>query len=179
MPRRQLFRFLLLAVLTLLPLAAGATTILPTDFPGMVAGSPVIVHGRVVAVHAQTTAGRRSIESLVTIAVLDPIKGPAANQIVFRVPGGEIGRYRRVVVGAPEFVAGEEVVLFLSGQGPSVPAPFGLNQGVYRVTRASGQAMVTPLVSAAAGRIVRGDPARRPLTIEAFARHVRAIVERP
>jgi hypothetical protein len=179
MPRRQLFRFLLLGMLTLLPLAASATTILPTDFPEMVAASPTIVHGRVVDVHAQTTAGRRSIESLVTVAVIDPIKGPAASRIVFRVPGGEIGRYRRVVVGAPEFATGEEVVIFLSGQAPAVPAPFGLNQGVYRVTRAGGQAMVTPLVAAAAGRVVRGDPARRPLTIEAFTRQVRAIVERP
>jgi hypothetical protein len=179
MPRRHLFRFVLFGVLPLLPLAASATTILPTDFTGMVAASPVIVHGRVVGVQAQTTSGRRSIESLVTVAVIDPIKGPAASQIVFRVPGGEIGRYRRIFVGAPEFTAGEEVVLFLSGQGPSVPAPFGLNQGVYRVTRAGGRAMVTPLVPASAGRVVRGDPARRPLTIEAFTRQVRTIAERP
>lgn len=180
MPARQLMRFVFLgAVVLLLPALSWATTILPTDFAGMVAASPVIVHGRVVDVRAQTTAGRRSIESLVTVTVIDALKGGGATQVVFRVPGGQIGRYRRVMVGAPEFTAGDEVVLFLSGRAPALPMPFGLNQGVYRVSRDRGQTMVTPLVTEQAGRIVRGDPARRPLAIDAFARQVRSLVGQP
>jgi hypothetical protein len=42
----------------------------------------------------------------------------------FRVPGGQVGRYRRVLIGAPEFSEGEEVVLFLKGRAPGVPFPF-------------------------------------------------------
>jgi hypothetical protein len=90
-----------------------------------------------------------------------------------------MGRYRRVTVGAPQFAEGDEVVLFLSGRAPALPMPFGLSQGVYRVTRDTRQALVTPLVTEGAARVVRGDPARRPLTIDAFARQVRALVERP
>jgi hypothetical protein len=97
----------------------------------------------------------------------------------FRVPGGQIGRYRRFMVGAPEFASGEEVVLFLKGRPPNVPLPFGLSQGVYRVVHdAGGRSVVTPpIVSEAAGRVVRGDPSRRPVELSVFTRNVRAIAE--
>jgi hypothetical protein len=173
------FRLIFLFLLVVHARGGEATTILPAAFAEMVAGSPLIVHGTVVDVRAQTTAGRRAIESIVTVAVLEPLKGAATGRVVFRVPNGQLGRYRRITVGAPEFTAGDEVVLFLDGRPPIVPMPFGLNQGVYRVNRVNGQAMVTPLLSAGAGRIVRGDPARRPLTIDAFARHVRALTGQP
>lgn len=175
---RQLVLSSILGVLVLLvPLVAHATTILPSDFAEMVAGSPTIVHGTVVDVRSQATAGREAIESIVTVAVITPIAGAAAARIAFRMPNGQIGRYRRVTVGAPEFAAGDEVVLFLSGRPPVVPMPFGLNQGVYRVLRAGAQTMVIPVVPSGAGRVVRGDPARRPMTVDAFARKVREILE--
>ena len=94
----------------------------------------------------------------------------------FKLPGGQVGRYRRVMVGAPQFTPGDEVVLFLKGSAPAVPMPFGLTQGVYRVSRdASGRAMVMPAVAGGAGRIVRGDPARRALDLAAFSSMVRTI----
>src|SRR5262245_12122189 len=97
---------------------ASATTVLPVDFGAMVGRSQSIVHGRVVDVRSQTTAGRRAIESIVTLEVLESIKGSPARVVVFRVPSGQVGRYRRFTVGAPEFAAGDEVVLFLAGQTP-------------------------------------------------------------
>ena len=155
-----------------------ATTIVPVDFGEMVTASQMIVHGTVVDVRSQTTGGRRFVESVVTVAVADALKGPAARHVRFRIPGGQIGRYRRVMVGAPEFAYGDEVVLFLSGKVPALPMPFGLSQGVYRVTRSSGRAIVTPAVPTGAGRLVRGDPARRPVTVDAFTREVRAAMVR-
>lgn len=154
-----------------------ATTVLPAEFTEMVARSSLIVHGTVADVTARTDAGRRSIESLITLEVIAPLKGNAPARVVFRVPGGQLGRYRRVMVGAPEFRPGDEVVLFLDGRAPVVPMPFGLSQGVYRVRRSSGNAVVTPVPVVGGGRVVRGDPARRPLTIEAFTRQVRAAVQ--
>jgi hypothetical protein len=167
-----------LALLLLRSLPAAATTIVPAAFAEMVAASQAIVHGRVVDVRSQMTNGRRSIHSLVRVAIIDAMKGPSAAEIVFRVPTGRIGRYRRVMVGAPEFAEGDEVVLFLTGSAPAVPVPFGLSQGVYRVNRSTGGALVTPLVPAT-GRSVRGDPARRPLSIDAFTRHVRTALQQP
>jgi hypothetical protein len=166
---------LVVALMLLVPVGAQSTTIIPSDFAEMVAGSPVIVHGTVVDVRSQAMAGRGSIESIVTVAVVTPISGPAAARVAFRVPNGQVGRYRRITVGAPEFNEGDEVILFLRGRPPDLPMPFGLNQGVYRVLRSNGSTRVIPVVPSGAGRIVRGDPARRPMTIEAFAQQVQAV----
>ena len=157
--------------------AALATTVAPAAFTEMVSGSQVIVHGSVVDVRARASGGRGTIETVVTVAVVTPLKGDTTAAVVFRVPGGQVGRYRRVMVGAPTFTPGEELVLFLRGHAPAMPMPFGLHQGVYRVTRSGGSVTVTPLVPDSAGRVVRGDPARRPLALDAFARNVRSLVE--
>jgi hypothetical protein len=159
---------------------AAAMVIVPVDFSEMVASSELVVHGRVVGVRSQITGDRRTIETVVTVSVVDALKGEPGTTVYFRVPGGQVGRYRRVMIGAPQFAEGEEVVLFLRGRPPVVPMPFGLSQGVYRVARGSdGRSMVTPLmIPEAPGRIVRGDPARRPLEMSVFARDVRALVGR-
>ena len=136
---------------------AGATTILPAEFADVVNGSQLIVYGRVVDVRSEMTAGRRSIHSFVTVHVEQALKGSPGATVVFRIPQGEVGRYRRIVVGAPEFAVGEEVMVFLTAQAPAVPTVFGLNQGVRRL---------------------RGDTATRRLALESYTRQVRAIVER-
>jgi len=157
-----------------------AMVVLPAEFSAMVTESELVVYGRVVDVRPHVVGNRRAIETVVTLAVLDAIKGQPGALVHFRVPGGQVGRYRRVMVGAPEFATGEEVVLFLKGRPPGVPFPFGLSQGVYRVVQqAGGRRMVTPpVVAEAAGRVVRGDPARRPMDLAAFTRNVRTIAER-
>lgn len=152
-----------------------ATVIVPADFSEMVAESQLVVHGRVVEVRAQMVGSFRTIESVVTIAVQEAIKGEPGNTVSVRVPGGHVGRYRRFMVGAPVFHPGEEVVLFLSGRAPAIPMPFGLNQGVYRVSRgADGRGLVAPPL--AEGRVVRGDAARRPIEVSAFVQRVRAVM---
>jgi len=160
----------------LMAIAVHATVVVPAEFTEMVNGSQMIVHGVVTGVEGRLVGTRRTIESVITVSVLDVLKGEVVGTTAFRVPGGEVGRYRRVMVGAPEFERGDEVVLFLSGRAPSMPMPYGLNQGVYRVTRRAGSATVTPLIIE--GRVVRGDPARRPLPIDVFTAAVRGLLER-
>jgi hypothetical protein len=158
---------------------ASATTVLPADFTTVVTESGVIVHGRVLSVDSRLVGPQRVIESVVTLAVLQSLKGGATGAVSFRVPNGQVGRYRRVLVGAPEFVEGDEVVVFLKGRPPALPSVFGLSQGVYRVTRDAGARVMVmpPRLAAGDGRVVRGDPARVPLPIDAFAREVRAALE--
>jgi hypothetical protein len=180
--RRLLLAFL--AAAPLLPSArpALATTVIATDLKELSRTANVIVHGRVVNVRSQWTDDRRRIESLVAIEVLDSIKGAAGREVVVRVPGGQLGTLRSVMVGAPNFTAGEEVVLFLNGSAPAIPHLIGLGQSVYRVMtdRDTGRRMVTPppigeTVVRSSGRIVRGDPGRRPVVLEEFKRNVRAM----
>jgi hypothetical protein len=147
-----------------------------------VTGAETIVHGRVVEVRSTLGGPRRVIESFVTLAVIESLKGAAGATVTFRVPNGQVGRYRRVVIGAPEFVQGDEVVVFLRGRPPGVPSPFGLSQGVYRIVRdGDARAFVTPPAVSrgiAAERVVRGDPVRRPMPVAAFAREVLGVLER-
>jgi hypothetical protein len=169
--------FVTLLVCVLLAAPAVATTYVPADFREMVSLSQFIVHGRVVDVRSDPTPDRRTIVTYVTVGIVDSFKGSLHDEVTLRVPGGQVGRYRRIVVGAPQFERGDEVVLFLSARGPSIPYIFGLSQGVYRVSRAGGRALVLPPALMAKGaeaeRVVRGDPARRPLPLDDFARDVR------
>ena len=150
---------------------ASATTLVPAEFGQMAREAEVIVHGTVLSVQGQL-GPQRMIESLVTLQVVDTLKGAPSAQTTFRVPGGRLGRFRRVMVGAPQFAAGDEVFLFLKGRAPAIAMPYGLSQGVYRVARNGGAATVTPVAVTSAGGVTRGDPNRRPLDPAAFARQV-------
>ena len=81
---------------------------------------------------------RRTIETIVTLDVERYLKGSLGDIVEFRVPGGELGRFRNVVVGAPAFAVDERVVVFLGARGPSVPYVLGLSQGVFRIALAAG-----------------------------------------
>src|SRR5262245_39254709 len=157
-----------------------ATVVVAADLGELARDARAIPRGRVVAVEGRWTDDRRTIETLVTLEVDGYLKGSLGDTLQFRVPGGELGRYRRIVVGAPEFSVGQHVILFLGRRGPMVPYILGLNQGVYRITpSADGSGwMVTPpaiLPSAAGTRIVRGDVSRQPLALADFESRVRAL----
>ena len=118
-----------------------------------------------------------------TVEVADYLKGNLGDHVTFKVPGGQIGRYRTVFVGAPEFHEGDEVVLFLQHTGPSYPYVVGLSQGAFRVVTdaRTGQRMVTTPIVMGKGsdepeRVVRGDVTRRPLPIDAFRDAVRQVI---
>lgn len=159
-----------------------ATVVLPADLAELVAGARAIACGRIAEIRAEWADGRRRIDTFVTIEVATYFKGDLGRLVTFRVPGGELGRYQSLVVGAPRFEEGDEVVLFLSAHGPSVPYVLGLGQGVYRVLTdpQSGQPIVTPPPLLSAGerpqRILRGDHARRPMPLDEFEATVRTIV---
>jgi len=163
--------------------AAGATVLLPADLGELARGAQAIVHGRVTLVRAGWVAGHRRIDSFVTVEASEYFKGDLGRAVTFRVPGGEIGRYRSITVGAPVFHEGDEVVLFLGARGPSVPYVLGLSQGVFRVVAdpATGRRLVTPpaLVSGVEPAAVRrGDPARRPIDLASFGDTVRGLAGR-
>ena len=173
----------LVALLLCFSPSLAATVLLPADFRQIVEGSQIIVYGRVTDVRAEWTSGRRRIESVVTVSASDFYKGTPSRTVTIRVPGGQIGRYKSVMVGAPEFNAGDEVVLFLKAQGPAVPRIFGLNQGVFRVSvhPRSGRRLVTVPILSPRGVtreiVQRGASHRRPLPLTQFAGQVKAVVQ--
>ena len=160
----------------LLARSLGATVLLPTDLKDLTKSAYAIVHGRVVSVQSQWSEDARHVESLVSISAIDYLKGNLGATVTIRVPGGEMGRYRWVTVGAPTFREGDEVVLFLGTSPPAMPYVLGLSQGVFRLTRATPTS--EPLVSPTPitpgvtpnGAIVRGTLA--PVPYHEFVRQV-------
>jgi len=173
------------ASLALLVLAfavpSNATVLIGADLGELARDARAIARGRVIAVDATWTSDRRTIETLVTLEVESYLKGALGETLQFRVPGGTLGRFRSLVVGAPAFEVDDRVVVFLGARGPSVPYVVGFSQGVYRIVRSGDRStwLVTPpaLLPSAAGSvtIVRGDPARRPLPLDEFEQRVRAL----
>lgn len=171
----------LIAVFVLLVSAAvRATVLVPATLDDLVREAGAIVRGRVVAVDSRVTADRREIDTIVTLAAEASLKGPLESTVQFLVPGGTVGRYRRVFVGAPEFAVGQRAIVFLGWNGPSYPYLIGLGQGVFRILEDDrGASLVTPpmLVSPQTGTraVVRGDIARRPVPLAEFERQLRTL----
>jgi hypothetical protein len=99
--------------------SARATVIVPADLGELAHDAIAIVRGRVAAVDSRYTEDRGSIETIVTLEAESYLKGSLGGVVRFRVPGGELGRYRSIVVGAPEFAVDQRVVVFLGARGPS------------------------------------------------------------
>jgi hypothetical protein len=178
----DMMRVICVLSLMLVAMAASgrATTIVPADLGELSRDAVAIVHGRVADVRSQWTEDRGTVETIVTLEVEDYLKGSFGAVVRFRVPGGELGRYRTIVVGAPDFAVDQHVVVFLGAHGPTVPHIVGFNQGVFRVTRAADDSgwVVSPPPSAAgatAVRVVRGDPGRRPVPLADFEQQVRTL----
>lgn len=177
--RRQFLALFLAAGAVLIAVPARGTVLVPADLVELSRSAALVVRGTVSAVTSQWAEGRRRVETVVTLDVQQAMKGEAGKTITFKIPGGDMGRYRSVMVGAPTFRAGEEVILFLGATPPALPYLLGLGQGVYRVQRdeRTGERRVTSPVLVAdseqATAVRRGDPSRRALTVEEFSVEVR------
>jgi hypothetical protein len=169
--------------LVLLALLAGgvvldATVVVPMDLRELVSQATVIAYGRVTGVRSVVVNDRT--ESVVTLGAPFYVKGSGGREVQFRVPGGRIGRYRTIVLGAPDPQAGDEVVVFLTGDGP-VATLLGFSQGLLKVARPSDGAVpmvLAPPVSrdAIAQRVVRGSGVPRFVPLASFVEDVRGLM---
>ena len=159
----------------------GATTLLPAEFREIVGGSQIIAYGRVLEAVPELSDDRKRIETIVTFDVGTYMKGGPGETLTFRVPGGQIGRYRSVMVGAPVFESGDEAVLFLTQREDGQPRVFGLNQGVFRVQReerSQRRLVLPPLLARGESPevVVRGAAGRQPMPLETFGAQVVSIL---
>jgi hypothetical protein len=172
--------------LTVVLLGTGVTLsahlVIPTEFKEVVTDAGLIVRGTVTDVRSVAVPGR-GVESVATIAIESVLKGEADRFVSMRVPGGQIGTRRFVMVGAPSFQPGERAVFFLRRDGAGAWRPVGLSMGVYRVRadRTSGTPVVAPPVlggwtASLSGSVVRGDTRRQTVAVQEFESMVRLIV---
>jgi hypothetical protein len=177
-------RLLALAVVGLvLVLPADATTLRLVTMSELVTDAETIFVGTVAetnAVHGDDVYNLLYTE--VTFTDLEAIKGSfAGTSVTYRFAGGRLGDRRVVVVGMPEFVPGQRVILFASREGRLSNA-VGWTQGVFRIGRDAGTG--DEIVLDAFGRPVAGIVDGRPVTAGAgidamrtgeFAAHVRSL----
>lgn len=169
---------LICGLFALASVPAHAVTVAPLSFEELVRQSSSVIYGRVIDVRGQWTDDRRAIDSLVTVEVIKGLKGTAGGELTVTVPGGQVGRYRNLLPGAPTFARGDLAVLFVTARGARLPVTTGFTQGIFRVVRdaASGAALVTPPVVEATGQAIRrGDRRRKPVPMATFESAVRAV----
>jgi hypothetical protein len=176
--RSRALAWLAFVVIALTPAVLRATVLVPVDLNELAVSAHVVVYARVTDVRGVVTDDRRRVESVVVAEAVGYMKGNLGRTIVFRVPGGQVGAYRTVMVGAPSFERGDEVVLFLSTRGNASPYLVGFSQGVYRVRidQRTGTRVVVPPPAISTGQalaIKRGT--RTPMPLDAFATEVRAL----
>lgn len=93
-----------------------------------------IVHGRVVEQRSAWNDDGTAIHTDVTLAVETTAVGADANQVVFRIDGGEVDGLRMNTSTAPHFTVGEELVVFLHA-GDQRERLVGHSQGAFSVVR--------------------------------------------
>ena len=180
------FRCSALAALALavLPAGARATSAIALDLPSLAGGSDAGVHGRVTRVQSRWTRDGHLIVTDVEIAVVETLKGPAAQTVVVVQPGGQVGDIGQVVSGLASFSEGEEVVVFLERQGSSRFQVTGLSQGKFRVERSTDGRDAFAVPEASDATLV--DPSTRApvpsplriLELSELKRQIRAAVRR-
>jgi len=178
MSRTALITF---ALISLLVAAPAATVVVPTEFRQVVADAGLIARGHVTDVRSLVVPDF-GIETVATVAIDEVLKGETTDFVSVWVPGGEVGRTRAVMVGAPRLRMGESAVFFLKRGPDNAWRPVGLTMGVYPIYAdpATRRALVNPPVvadrTAASGQVVRGDEQRKPMALADFQSLVRLVI---
>jgi hypothetical protein len=83
--------------------------------PELTQQAEAVVRGKVKDMKSEWDPKRKFIWTLVTISVSHSIKGnsPEKQEVVVKIPGGEVGDIGQKTEDAPIFTPGEEVLLFL------------------------------------------------------------------
>lgn len=113
---------------------AAATTVEKMSLRDLAKRSEAIALARVEDETARYDGGE--IFTYITLRVLDPVKGPKADDMItIRQLGGTVGDRASIVPGTPSFKRGEEVVVFLTkNDAAGYPWVMGLQQGKYTVS---------------------------------------------
>ncbi len=123
---------LVLALASVLAMHGTASALVePLTIDELTARADSIVVGEVTDI-ACYEEGRGDIYTLVTLSVEQAVKGGPGNEVVLRVPGGEVGGLRLSVSDTPSFQPGERVVVFLEEAGSAFKVS-GWYQGKFAV----------------------------------------------
>jgi hypothetical protein len=115
-----------------------ASQVRPLNLEEMVQRSGRIFSGRCVQVRVAEDPGTHQRATFVTFAVDRTVKGGGPPRVTIKILGeqGWPGKRETGIEGAPRYMEGEEVVLFLYGDSRSgFTSPVGFGQGKFSVVR--------------------------------------------
>ncbi len=134
-PLSRIAGALLLAGLASISATSQATTLPYKNLQQLAAEADGIVIGTVRTV--QTVAlSPGDIHTYVTLQAQDLISGQLnQRELVLKLQGGFDGKQGLQIDGAPQFTAGERVLVFVQGNGRDLVPFVGWSQGVFRIVR--------------------------------------------
>lgn len=128
--------------------ATRATTVMPPEFPDLVASSDYVIRGKVKSVtnEIRQRDGREVPLTLAEIAVSEVIAGAPPEKVVLTMLGGRLADGSELVVeGVPRLAVGDENIFFVKNNGTSFYPLTGVMHGLYPVKRdkSTGREYVT------------------------------------
>jgi hypothetical protein len=122
-----------LALMLLLAVVAGATTLEQLTLGDMIAKSTAVVRATVVGSRTANHGG--TIYTFYRLQVSENLKGSTPTGAEVAVPGGSLGRLFQTVAGAPALTPGGDYVLFLWTGKSGITQIIGLSQGAFDVKK--------------------------------------------
>ncbi len=129
--------FLASALIAAVVSIASATTVIPPTFEQLVNEADTIFQGTVSNVQSEWTGtgSDRHIQTRVTFAVEDAIKGRPGSSYTVSMLGGTVGDRTMEVTDAPQFKVGDRDILFVEHNGTQFIPLVGIMHGRFRVQR--------------------------------------------
>lgn len=155
--RRRFLWILFLAALTLLAIAANATTLARMRFEELAQHATAVA--RLHCLNTKSFWLNGEIWTDADFEVIEQAKGSLSGAVTVRTLGGALGHFHSRVEEAPVFHPGEEAYLFLWGREGEPLRVLGWSQGTFRIARDSRTGVETVTQDSAAASIF--DPQAR------------------
>jgi len=181
MKRTVLAGALLIALVAVLAIPAGASTFLAMSKVDLVSHSDAIVVGKVLETFSYWNDRHTMIFSEAVIQVERVVTGDAPALINVRTAGGVVGSYKVEASGFPTFREGQRQLMFVHRGESGALEVTGYQQGQYHVqSAADGTELAVPALRNARLLTRSGELAPRPRTVplESLIGNLRQIDER-
>jgi len=132
----QVFFLLSVILLLLVPgMKVEGATVEAMTLEEMARRADMIFIGRSIGSRADWNAQHTRIYTHTNFVVEHFLKGGAGERsMTIRLWGGQVGPFRAIIPGTPNFTNGEEVLLFCVGSGARIPTLLGLSMGKFTLT---------------------------------------------
>ena len=137
--QRSALSVLLIAAGLAFPVAA--SVLVQMDIPALIRHADQgVVHGHVLSTRSAWDPERTMIFTWVRLRVIEDLTGKNATGelLTLRVPGGRVNDVEVTMIGAPRFLTGSEVVVFLSRWSDGPLMVVGYHQGLSTVSVRAG-----------------------------------------